>query len=143
MSRLRWFGIYSLCFLVVVTVRVGLWTTRYQTIRKRLVRPCAIDPQPERRTTVARICHATMSVARFIPDASCLTQTISCQAILSWKNIPTTITLGLQTDKGSSVNAHAWLNWNGIVILEGNEDTPQEYTSILDLPVPTSEASAS
>lgn len=116
---------------------------RYQTIRKRLVRPCPVDPQPERRTTVARICHATMSVARFIPDASCLTQTISCQAILSWKNIPTTITLGLQNNEGGSFNAHAWLNWNGIVVLEGDEATPQEYASILDLPVPTSGTSAS
>lgn len=136
MRTLRWAAIYALCLLVVLVVRIGLWTTRYQRIRSVLVRPCSSDPQIARRITVARITHAVENIARFIPDASCLTQTISCQAILSWKGIPSTITMGLKKGDDNDLKAHAWLTWDGQVVLEGNEGTVLDFTKILDLPTP-------
>ncbi|ABG33312.1 lasso peptide biosynthesis B2 protein [Roseobacter denitrificans] len=136
MRAIRWAGIYTLSLLVVLVVRVGLWVTRYQRIRAALVRPCPDDPQLERRATVARVTHAVARIARFIPDASCLTQTISCQAILSWKGIPSTITMGLKKEDETTLKAHAWLTWNGQVVLEGNEGTLLDFNKILDLPTP-------
>ncbi|AEI92625.1 lasso peptide biosynthesis B2 protein [Roseobacter litoralis] len=136
MRAIRWAGIYSLSLLVVLVVRVGLWVTRYQRIRTALVRPCPDDPQMARRATVARVTHAVSQISRFIPDASCLTQTISCQAILSWKGIPSTITMGLKKEDETTLKAHAWLSWNAQVVLEGNEGTVLDFNKILDLPTP-------
>lgn len=136
MRAIRWAGIYSLSLLVVLTVRVALWLTRYQRIRTILVRPCPDDPQVARRVTVARVTHAVAQISQFIPDASCLTQTISCQAILSWKGIPSTITVGLRKEGESTLKAHAWLMWNAQVVLEGNEGTVLDFNKILDLPTP-------
>lgn len=143
MRRLRWAGIYGLSLIVVLIVRLGLWLTRYQRLRAALVRPCPPDPQPGRRVTVARIAHAVERIARLVPDASCLTQTISCQAILSWKGIPSTITMGLKKDGEGALKAHAWLSWNGQVVLEGNEGTLLDFTKILDLPTPVRSSAAS
>ena len=136
MRAVRWAGIYSISVFVVLVVRLGLWTTRYQRIRAALVRACPSDPQVERRVTVARITHAVARIAKFIPDASCLTQTISCQAMLSWKGIPSTITMGLKKDAEGAFKAHAWLTWNDQVVLEGNEGTVLDFAKILDLPTP-------
>lgn len=136
MRLLRWGGIYSISLLVVLFVRIGLWLTRYQRIRALLVRPCADDPQVERRATVARMTHAVTKIARFIPDASCLTQTIACQAMLSWKDIPSTITVGVKKGDTGDLKAHAWLSWHGQVVLEGNEGTLLDFSKILDLPTP-------
>jgi len=136
MRRLRWMGIYGLSLMVVLAVRLALWLTRYQRIRRVLVRPCAPDPQPARRMTVARITHAVEHIARAVPDASCLTQTISCQALLSWKGIPSTITMGLKKDADGALKAHAWLSWNGEVVLEGNDGALAGFSKILDLPTP-------
>lgn len=138
MTYLRWFAIYSVCFVVVVIVRIGLWVTTYQRLHKWLVRPCPNDPQPWREHTVARIVHAVERMARMIPDASCLTQTISAQAVLSWKGIPSTISMGLRKDADNDLRAHAWLVWNGHVILEGDEGTLTAFTKMLDLPTPLS-----
>ncbi|WP_299966736.1 lasso peptide biosynthesis B2 protein [uncultured Roseobacter sp.] len=136
MRRVRWTGIYALALAVVVFVRAALWITRYQRIRSALVRPCPEDPQTSRRATVARITRAVARIARFIPDASCLTQTISCQAMLSWKGIPSTITMGLKKDSNGVFKAHAWLSWDGQVVLEGDEGTLLDFNKILDLPTP-------
>jgi hypothetical protein len=136
MKRLRWTGIYLLSLSVVIVVRIGLWTTKYQKIRARMVRPCSADPQRDRIETVARIVHAVEATARFIPDASCLTQSISVQALLSWKGIPSTISMGVMKDEGGVLRAHAWLSWDGRVVLEGNEETVKDFSKVLDLPTP-------
>ncbi|MDW3223639.1 MAG: lasso peptide biosynthesis B2 protein [Paracoccaceae bacterium] len=141
MRAMRWAVIYTISALVILVVRIGLWTTKYQRIRAILVRPCPVDPQFERRATVARITHAVAHIARFVPDASCLTQTISCQAILSWKGIPSTITMGLKKDEGGALKAHAWLSWHDQVVLEGNEGTLVDFAKILDLPTPVQSSS--
>lgn len=143
MRTIRWAGIYGISIIVVLIVRVGLWTTRYQRIRSALVRACPADPQIDKRATVARITHAVARIARLVPDASCLTQTIACQAILSWKGIPSTISMGLKKDGGDAVKAHAWLCWNGQVVLEGDEGTVLDFSKILDLPTPLQTPTAS
>lgn len=142
MKVLRWCAIYSLSALIVVSVRIGLWVTTYQRIRKWLVRPCPDDPQPQREHTVARIVHAVERMARFIPDASCLTQTISAQAMLSWKGIPSTISMGLKKGEQDAICVHAWLVWNDRIVLEGDEGTISAFTKMLDLPTPQSQTAA-
>ncbi len=136
MRRLRWMAIYTLSALTVLCVRVGLWTTKYQKIRRVMVRPCVQDPQPERIETVARIVHAVEATARFIPDATCLTQSISAQALLSWKNIPSTISMGVMKDDSDELRVHAWLVWDGGIVLEGDEQSISKFSKILDLPPP-------
>src|SRR6056297_846923 len=138
MKYLRWSAIYTVCIFVVVIVRIGLWVTTYQRIYGWLVRPCPHDPQPEREHTVARIVHAVERMARLIPDATCLTQTISAQAVLSWKGIPSTISMGLRKGSEDDLRAHAWLVWNGRIVLEGDEGTLSAFTKMLDLPTPLS-----
>lgn len=137
MRRLRWGAIYLLCAATVLFVRGALWVTRYQNIRGWLVRRCAPAPQPERIATVIRIARAVEKTARFIPDASCLTQTISCQAILSWKDIPSTISMGVLKEKDGTIRMHAWLVWNGQTVLDG--ENLKGFSKILDLPTPSSD----
>ncbi len=143
MRRLRWAGIYGLGIAVILLVRIGLWVTTYQRIRAALVRPCPSDPQPERHATVWRVIHAVERMAPVVPDASCLTQTISAQALLSWKGIPTTISLGLRPSSENGLDAHAWLVWNGRVVLQGDEDALADFSKILDLPTPQPPLAAS
>ncbi|MEL7133585.1 MAG: lasso peptide biosynthesis B2 protein [Pseudomonadota bacterium] len=136
MRSLRWIGIYGLCFAVIVIVRIGLWVTKYQRIRAVLVRPCRPDLQADRIHTVARVVRAVSRSARFFPDASCLTQSIATQAILSWKHIPTTISMGVLKDDQGAFRVHAWVMWNGSVVLAGDEESVRDFSKILDLPTP-------
>jgi hypothetical protein len=136
MRTFRWAGIYGVSLMVVIIVRFGLWITRYQRIRALLVRPCDASPAGERKMTVARITHAVAKTARIVPDASCLTQCIACQALLSWKGIPSSIAIGLKKAGDAELKAHAWLVWHGQVVLQGESGASPEFNRILDLPTP-------
>lgn len=136
MRTLRWAGIYVTCLAVVLFVRLCLWVWRYQRIHCLLVRPCPSDPQPDRGATVARITRTVARISRIVPDASCLTQTIAAQAILSRKGIPTTIAIGLRNTSHDGFGAHAWLTWNGRIVMEGDESSVAGFSRVLDLPTP-------
>ena len=136
MRLLRAMAIHLLCLVVVLLVRVGLWVTRYQRLRQLLVRPCPPQALPTQKGTVRGLARIVTRVARLVPDGSCLTQTISCQALLSWKGIPTTISVGVRKDDAASLKAHAWLVWDGRVVLQGNAGTLRNFSKILDLPTP-------
>ncbi|MFK7882456.1 lasso peptide biosynthesis B2 protein [Roseobacter sp.] len=137
MRILRRFKLYTICTLVILFVRLGLWMTKYQRIRSVLVRPCDADPQIQRKGTVIHTLRAVGRVARLVPDASCLTQTIAGQTLLSWKGIPTNINMGVMKDSEGTLNVHAWLVWNGVVVLQGDESTAKKFSKILDLPTPS------
>jgi hypothetical protein len=136
MQVLRGGTLFALCLVTVLCVRVLLWVTRYQRIRSWLVRPCTSDPQPARGGAVVRTARMVRRAARLVPDASCLTQSISCQAVLSWRRIPSTIAMGVRKDPDGDLRVHAWLVWNDFVVLEGNEDTPSDFRTIAQLPTP-------
>ncbi|MEM8979242.1 MAG: lasso peptide biosynthesis B2 protein [Pseudomonadota bacterium] len=135
---MRWVGIYALCLCTVVFVRLGLWVTKYQNLRRLLIRRCpAVDPT--KIPTVTRVVRGVDRTARFIPDASCLTRAISCQAILSWKCIPSTISIGVRKGEDGALKAHAWVLWNDQVVWDGNQDTQKDFKKLLDLPAPVLE----
>ncbi|MEM9581173.1 MAG: lasso peptide biosynthesis B2 protein [Pseudomonadota bacterium] len=135
-SVLRRLTLYSLVLGVIIVTRLGLWMLRYQTVRAWLVRPCREDPQPERRLAVYHVARVVARLARLIPDASCLTQSIACQAVLSWRNIPSSISMGVKKEDGGTLRWHAWVTWNDVIILEGNEEVLAGFQKLLDLPTP-------
>ena len=138
MRLLRRLFLNILCWMTIVVVRILLWITKHQRIRAWLVRPCAPDPQPERRGAVGNVVRAIRRTARLMPGATCLTQSIACQAVLSWRGIPSVIEVGVMKDKDTGdLRAHAWLVWNGRVVLEGDDDTPETFTKMTSLPTPT------
>lgn len=136
MKTLRWLGIYALCLVTVIFVRLGLWLTKYQKIRSVLVRPCDQTVDLSRKATVLRVAHGIARTANIVPKASCLTRAIACQAILSWKSIPTTISIGALKDETGTFKAHAWVIWNDQIVLDGTEDLSANFNKLLDLPTP-------
>ncbi|MCU0907232.1 MAG: lasso peptide biosynthesis B2 protein [Rhodobacteraceae bacterium] len=136
MHAVRWGALHGLALVVVLVVRIGLWVTRYQRLRRLLVRPCPAHTGPEHVYTVSRVTTVVARVARLVPDGSCLTQTIACQAILSWKGVPSTIAIGVRKDTAQALQAHAWLVWNDRVVLQGTAESVQAFSKILDLPTP-------
>lgn len=136
MRVLRRVRLYTRCFFTVSIVRLALWMTKYQKLRMLLVRSCHEDPQTHRKGTVIHTLRAVDRVARLIPDASCLTQSIAGQALLSWQGIPSRISMGVMKTPDGSLEAHAWLVWNEVVVLQGDQRTVRKYRKIMDLPTP-------
>ena len=73
---------------------------------------------------VWRRAHAIGRAARFVPRASCLTQALALQSVLSGCGEVCSLVLGVDKSAkpGAKINfeAHAWIEWQGRVIIGGN-----------------------
>lgn len=137
MRSLRRIGLYALCWVTLCGVRLALWAVRYQHIRRWLVRPCETSATGHRRGVVSATVRCLKRTAAFVPGASCLTQSLACQAILSWRGIPCDLQIGVRRDAATGAfNAHAWLVWDGYAVLEAQDGALDGFSVIKSLPTP-------
>lgn len=109
--------------LLLTVVRIGLWTAPFKRVHAALdrvahPRPGAPDPTPGDADQIA---WAVKAAARFVPAASCLTQALAAEVLLARAGHPAQIRLGAAKDERGRVEAHAWVESYGRVVLGGEE----------------------
>lgn len=55
--------------------------------------------------------------ARYVPRATCLTQALALQAMLGRAGTPSELRIGVARGKETEVDAHAWLECEGRVVI--------------------------
>jgi Transglutaminase-like superfamily len=94
----------------LVAVRVALWTLPFARVQELVERLGA------RRGTVGvapgRLAWTVETTARSIPQATCLTQALAAQVMLSRAGESPELHIGVATDRGA-FEAHAWLELHG------------------------------
>lgn len=63
---------------------------------------------------------------RLMPDRPCLTQALVAQFLLLRRQCPTHLRIGVAKDEDGTLTAHAWLEYEGQVIV-GGSDAVQTY----------------
>ncbi len=76
---------------------------------------------------------AVTVVSRYLPGATCLTQALAAQALLTQSGLPSQVEIGVAKDKDDHrrLQAHAWVVCHGQVVLGGQQ--PNHYNSIIVL----------
>ena len=115
--------------LVVVGVRVGLWLVEFGRLNAALDRLAAIGA---RRSVLAppveKIAWAVKAVSARVPRASCLTQALALRLMLERRRVPATLRIGVARTPESSVEAHAWLECAGHIVI--GEAEPGRYAAL-------------
>ena len=75
------------------------------------------DPEIHRR-----VVWAVKTASRFVPKATCLTQALVAQIILARRGCATDLQIGVARSEQGSVEAHAWLESDGRVLIGGMTD---------------------
>ena len=108
-------------FLLII-VRLGLWLLPFRTLQlmlERLLRaPVGYNkqsPSPE------KVSWAVSAVSRYVPAATCLTQALTLQALLSRGGIHSALSIGVARDDTSRLIAHAWLEVDGAIVIGGQD----------------------
>ena len=109
--------------LVLAAIRAGLWILPFRLVR-RLV---PIGPQPLRRQSAASVPERISLVARnvrigsqYVPGATCLTQALSAQLLLSRAGLTSMLHIGVaRSADGTGIRAHAWLDSHGTTVTGG------------------------
>jgi len=94
----------------LLAARVALWTMPFPRVQALAARMGA-----GRRTVgvaPGRVAWTVETVARSIPEATCLTQALAADVMLSRMGEEPSIHIGVATDRGA-FEAHAWLELHG------------------------------
>lgn len=108
--------------LLLTMVRIALSLLPFRWVRGALQRMAGSDASVSGKPSETRVNSLIRAVnrgSRFVPGATCLTQAVAAQLLLSWSGIPSQVHLGVRKSD-SEFAAHAWVTCGGIVVLGGD-----------------------
>ena len=106
-------------------IRVGLWLLPFKTLRQFVARAAQVTAQ----VPADRVTWAVTVASRYVPGASCLTQALATQVLLGRFGHPTSLRIGVARGAGGELQAHAWVESRGRIVLGGVE-APVSYTPL-------------
>jgi hypothetical protein len=99
-------------WLTLCRVRLGLWLLPWKIVaRTPALSNRRAAPSIERSSAAIRI------VSRYVPSATCLTQALALRQLLARHGRVSVLNLGVRNPPGGRLQAHAWLEADGHVIL--------------------------
>lgn len=131
--RLAGRSVFVLCRAVVVvaTIRAFLWLYPYgrvlRTVAKERHTYRHMDAEGEAKY-MRDVIWAVRAVARrTLGDSPCLTQALAVKWMLRTTNADTILRIGVAKSEDNSLNAHAWLECNGVILIGGGR-SPFSYS---------------
>jgi hypothetical protein len=101
---------------VVGLIRVGLWVLPF-----RVMQQFAFRARKKQATvySVEQFVWAVRAVSRRVPGATCLTQALAAQVLLSRAGHSSRVEIGVAKDEKHQFQAHAWLVLGDRVLIGG------------------------
>jgi hypothetical protein len=101
------------------SVRIGLWVVPFRNLygffEKRMQ-----SPKPGRKfdgASLSRIAWCVCAASRFVPRATCLTQAMVAMLLLNERGRGAQLRIGVVMGDGGSLEAHAWVESEGRVVI--------------------------
>jgi transglutaminase superfamily protein len=124
--------------VVVACVRVLLWLLPFSRLvwllERTTRRSACVAPVHLPDDTIVAVSWAVTVAARYVPRATCLTQSLAAQWLFAWFGHPTVLRIGVAKANDKSLLAHAWLESEGRVVLGGESLQHDAYAVLSPLP---------
>ena len=106
--------------MTLLTVRALLAVRRYRSVaassqRVRDRSLAAVDASRE----ASMVCRSIEAVGQRTPGCTCLVQALAAQRMLGRRGVATKLQIGARRGDDEGLDAHAWLERNGEIILGG------------------------
>ena len=82
------------------------------------------------RSSLDRIAWAVTVASRYVPAASCLTQALATQVLLSRRRHPACLRIGVVKGTDGQFQAHAWVESDGVVVIGVSDSELEPYTPL-------------
>ena len=121
---------------LVGAVRLGLWLLPFRTVASLLRRmvPAIPRPKDQRQDFIVRASQAVRVTSRMVPKATCLTQALATQVLVSRHGYEARLHIGVAKDGEERLEAHAWVVSNGRVVIGDRVDL-SHYTALPPLDI--------
>lgn len=120
--------------LLLGIVRVGLWLLPFKTLRRLLARMTRADAASHSgdQVSLEQVVWAVTVASRYVPAATCLTQALATQVLLSRRGHPVSLRIGVGRSEAGEFQAHAWVECQGKIVMGGLTDLSR-FTPLLSL----------
>src|SRR5262245_50506736 len=124
--------------LLLVVARVALWVLPF-VVARRLLTPARAtrSPADPRRSTwpsTERIAWAIAHAHRVVPRANCLPQALAAEALLTRAGHPVDLRIGVVKTKQGGLEAHAWVESEGRLVVGDLTQGLDSFTPLPPLP---------
>jgi hypothetical protein len=118
--------------LLLISIRIGLWLFPFRWLQGLALRASnrakRHNPiRPARVQTIPDLIQVIRKVARRVPAATCLTQALTAQILLARTGHPSTLRIGVLRAATGRINAHAWLEIEGKIVIGGDAPGMAEF----------------
>ncbi len=110
-------GLLLEAWLQTAAVRAALWTLPFRRVRALQWKR---TPVLSRISSPERVAWAVAVAGPYVPRATCLVKSLAGQALLARRGHASRLHIGVAKPEGR-LKAHAWLEWEGQVLLGGSE----------------------
>jgi len=114
--------------LLLWSVRLGLWLLPYEKLCRLLFRAQPARSEVANVAEVKRIVRSVMRMSRYVPVATCLTKALAAMVLLEEAGQPACLQIGVAKSEVGNIEAHAWVECDGRVILGGTHAELSRYT---------------
>ncbi len=132
--RDRW--LLTRAALLLVGIRLGLILMPFHRVARVLecLGKARRSPSDGDREDIDRIVGAVALMSRYVPGVKCLERALAAKVLLSSRGHPVDLRIGINRGQGVPLEAHAWLEDGGTVVI-GNLEDLGRYTRlpVLDL----------
>ncbi|MBV9790605.1 MAG: lasso peptide biosynthesis B2 protein [Chloroflexi bacterium] len=125
----RW--LLTQAWLLLATIRVALWLLPFRVVHRRLARAQASSP----RCSIERIGWAVAIAGVYVPFATCLPQALTALALLRRNGHAADLRIGVARDERGRLQAHAWVESGGQIVIGGSASSVARYTPLPAVPL--------
>jgi hypothetical protein len=131
----REIGLALVAWRWVVDAQVSLRTRPFRTVYERFERQRLGQSRPPDRAapTATELAIAVRRASRLVPGATCLPQALATRAMLTRRGIVSELRIGVARDARGDVQAHAWVEVAGRVVI-GNLPDLARYQRLASVP---------
>lgn len=115
-------------FFLMIKVRLTLWIVPFSRFQKSYAQ---IEPDPVKNDIpVCRLIWSVKVISPYVPRATCLTNALTGQSLLSQHGYPSLVKIGVGKSAEGQFEAHAWLEYNGKAVVGESE---KDFIPLYDL----------
>jgi hypothetical protein len=117
--------------LLLWVIRLALWLLPFRIVRHMVSRFSDLRVADAcSQQNAEAILWAVRLGSRYVPAATCLTQALVGKLLLARRGLDATLRVGVAFSDSGSLQAHAWVESNGRIVLGGSEVSVQCYTPL-------------
>ncbi|HEY0733679.1 MAG TPA: lasso peptide biosynthesis B2 protein [Herpetosiphonaceae bacterium] len=118
-------------WLLLGVIRVALWLLPFRIVHRLPARAQAASPC----FSIEQIGWAVAIAGVYLPRATCLPQALAAQVLLRRHGHAADLKIGVARDERGRLEAHAWVESAGRIVIGGSASTLARYTPLPAAPL--------